>query len=83
MAAGEAVEAEAAAWVAAMALTPEENVNLIDTVAVTDRKYFFSFCIAHKLNIVVLDQVFYRPLCMLQFSVYVMILPKANVVSVV
>lgn len=37
-----AEEAEAAAWVATMALTPEENVNSIDTVAVTDRKYFFA-----------------------------------------
>lgn len=40
--AGEAVEAEDAAWVAATALIPEENVNLTDTVAVTDRKYSFS-----------------------------------------
>lgn len=36
-----AVEAEAAAWVAAMALMPEENGNLIDTVAATDREYPF------------------------------------------
>lgn len=40
MAAGEAVEAKDVAWVVAMALTPEENVNLTDTVAVTDRKYY-------------------------------------------
>lgn len=38
----EAVEAEDGASVAPMVLIPEENVNLIDTVAVTDRKYFFS-----------------------------------------
>lgn len=44
----EAVEAEDVVLVAAMALIPEENVNLIDTVAVTDRKYFFSSCIALK-----------------------------------
>lgn len=37
----EAVEAEDAAWVAAMALIPEESVNLIGTAAVTDRKYYF------------------------------------------
>lgn len=36
-----AVEAEGVAWVAAMALMPEENVNLIDTVAATDREYPF------------------------------------------
>ena len=35
------VEAEDAAWLAAMALTPGANVNSIDTVAVTKRKYFF------------------------------------------
>lgn len=46
MAAEEAVEAEDAAWVAAMALIPEENANLIDTAAVTDRKYFFSSYVA-------------------------------------
>lgn len=45
------MEAEDVAWVAAMVLIPEENVNLIDTVAVTDRKYFFSTNIALKYNI--------------------------------
>lgn len=44
----ESVEAEDAAWVAAMALTPEENVNLTDTVAATDRKYIFSSYIEFK-----------------------------------
>lgn len=39
--AGGAVEAEVAAWVVAMDLIPEENVNLTDTVAVTDRKCCF------------------------------------------
>lgn len=34
--------AEAVVLVATMASTPEESVNLIDTVAVTDRKYFFT-----------------------------------------
>lgn len=34
----EAVEAEDVAWAAVMDLIPEENVNLIDIVAVTDRK---------------------------------------------
>lgn len=43
MVAGEPVEAEDAAWVAVMALIPEENVNLTDTVAVTDRKHFSVF----------------------------------------
>lgn len=43
-----AVEAEDVAWAAAMALTPEESVNLTDTVAVTDRKYFFGSHIARK-----------------------------------
>jgi len=40
---GVAVAAEGAAWVAAMASIPEENVNLTDTVAVTNRKCFFFF----------------------------------------
>ena len=48
MAAEEAVEAEDVAWVAAMALIPEENVNSTDTVAATDRKYCFSSYIAFK-----------------------------------
>lgn len=38
--------AEDAAWDAAMALIPEESVNLTDTVAVTDRKYCFSSYVA-------------------------------------
>lgn len=36
-----AAEAEDVAWDAAMALMPEENGNLIDTVAATDREYPF------------------------------------------
>ena len=34
-----AVVVEDAAWVVVMVLTPGENVNLTDTVAVTNRKY--------------------------------------------
>lgn len=41
----EAVAAGAVAWVGAMVLIPEGNVNLIDTVAATDRKCFFTFTI--------------------------------------
>lgn len=43
MVAEEAVEEEDAAWVAVMALIPEESVNLIDTAAVIDRKHFSVF----------------------------------------
>lgn len=53
----EAVEAEDVAWAAAMALIPEENVNLIDTVAVTDRKYIFNCIIALTCIILNLHQV--------------------------
>lgn len=42
MVAEEAVEAEVVVWDVAMALILEESVNLTDTVAVTDRKHFFS-----------------------------------------
>lgn len=38
------VEVEDVAWVAVMALIPEESVNLIDTVAATNRKSFFQLC---------------------------------------
>lgn len=40
MVAEEAVEAEGVALAEVMALIPEENVNLIGTVAVTGRKCF-------------------------------------------
>lgn len=74
----EDVEAEDAAWVAAMALTPEENVNLTDTVAATDRKYRFSSYVDLKKNIGNLD------LCVCFNTAHVcMILAKTNVVSVV
>lgn len=53
MAAGEAVAAEGAAWVAATDSTPEENGNLTDTVAVTDRKFYFVFFSAMKQRCII------------------------------
>lgn len=73
-AAEEAAEAEGVAWAAAMALIPEENVNSIDTVAATGRKY-------HSIPYRTSD-LLKMSVCVF-ISVSVVILAKANLVSVV
>lgn len=69
MVVGEAAEAGVAAWVAAMALIPEENVNLIGTAAVTNRKqyiYFFPLTVLiYRFIEIPLMHLVLRPLCVL------------------